>query len=789
MILPPTPFLSLLAKIPGADLRPEQFSEDSAKRLRREQICGTIEQMRIMLACNTFFAPALSFQVWNCGVNGLVIAWTAGILCFSWWLFFAWRKAYETKGHAADMRRFVLETIVNSGFWALGMALFFPIVEGDQKAIVTTIMAGSLALGTVGFSRAPSAAFAYLSVQTISNSLVALLTAISRNSTTDYMVSFLSLAAGISLLNAVIERGKSSITAFKNHEELSEKTDVVDLLLKDYEEQTTEWLWQTDAQGNITRCPSPVLELLGADIRIGSAGALVDLITANTCETSIDDVHRLQSAFQSHQDFHDIEFAILDPRTGQTRWILMKGRPQYSSGKFKGFRGLFADATVSIEAERKVNYMANYDSLTGLLNRNSLKKHLSELVPGLNYAAAFLIDLDGFKQINDSYGHHIGDCLLKDAALRLQDCLHPNWVAARLGGDEFLVLMISPTPLDRAAISTQAKEIVRRLSQPYQAENFNMQVSTSVGVACFPNDTESGTDLLALADLALYHAKHNGRNRYDFFEPSLQDELTERIAITERLRIAVRNGDIKPHYQTQHALGDGSILGLECLARWTDSELGPVGPNVFIPIAEQTGLIEELGEQILFKACQHAAEWERQLGAQTPIVSVNISPVQFARIDVTTLVIDILKKTGLSPNRLEIEITEGVLISNKDKVAETLRELSEFGVSIALDDFGTGYSSLSYLKDLPLDRLKIDRSFVTALEENNINPIVKTIIQLGHSLGLSVIAEGIEDQTQARMLDQMGCDDGQGYLFSVPVPFEKANEAVMSSQHPRAITG
>lgn len=785
-----SPFLRLLAKIEGADLRPEQFSEEAAKRLRREQLRGTIEQMRLMLLCNTFFAPALSIQAWNSGINGLVLLWTASILLFSWWLFFSWRNTYETTGHAHDMHIFVRETFVNSLFWAVGIALFYPVVEGDQKVIVATIMAGSLAIGTVGFSRAPSAAFTYLSVQTISNTAVVFICGLLRDSSTDYMLAFLSLTAGASVFSAVLERGKASIIAFKNREQLSEKSEVIDLLLKDYEEQATEWLWQTNADGKITRAPTQIVEMLGETSQTATQLPLTKMIAAKSMEQNPDVINRLLFAFEERTEFHDIKFSILDPEKGDTRWILMKGRPQFSSGEFSGFRGLFADATHSVAAERKVQFLAAYDSLTELLNRNSVQKCLMDLNPKTDFAAAFLIDLDGFKQVNDSYGHHIGDCLLQSAADRLRHSPSSDWIAARLGGDEFFVLITRKEPIGATEISCFADGIVDRLSKPYQAERFNIQLSTSVGVAQFPRDTETGHDLLSLADLALYEAKNNGRNRYEFFDVSLQDVLTERIAITKRLKSAVRHGSLRPHYQSQHALSDGRLIGFESLARWFDDELGHVGPNIFIPIAEQTGLIVELGEQLLRHACCDGLEWFKILGDQAPVISVNFSPVQFSRTDVTALVARTLKDTGLPARLLEVEITEGVLISNKEKIASTLRELSDMGVSIALDDFGTGYSSLSYLKELPLDRLKIDRSFVCDLREETANSIVETVIQLGHSLGLEVIAEGVEEQSQADVLHLLGCDDGQGYLFGKPMPYEQANAYVVSkAKGPKAITG
>lgn len=762
-----------------ADLRPQQFPRDTANRLRRGQIRGTVTQMRVMLASNTFFAPILSMQGWNHGINELVIGWTLGMLIFSWVLFFSWRKTFETDGSAKDMQAFVFQTFLNSSLWMAGMALFYPVAGGDEKAIITTVMAGSLALGTLGFSRTPSAAFAYLGVQMFGGCFIALATAINNNSMTDYLISFLSVTAGISVFNATLERGRSGMVAFRNHESLTEKTEVVDLLLKDYEQQATEWLWQTDPDGHILSAPATILEMLGAPAEGPDNNCLVTLVTKQHTPQSRKDVQRLAHAFGKKEEFHDIHLSFLHPVDQQIRWIVMKGRPQFLGGAFRGYRGIFADATVAIEAKRQIQFMAAHDTLTGLHNRNSVQEHLSDIQAAGTYSTAFLIDLDGFKQVNDSYGHHIGDLLLKAVAERLRDLQTPDILVARLGGDEFFLLKTDETAWAASSAQTLADDIVRSLSEEYVVESFHLQLSASVGIACCPGNTEKGSDLLLMADLALYEAKNNGRNCSRFFEVGLQNALNERLEITEKLKIAIRQGSIRPFYQSQHSLANARLIGFEALARWFDDELGSIGPDIFIPIAEQTGLIVELGEQILRQSCLDAVAWARYAEGPSPIVSVNLSPVQFARTDVVDVVAGILRESGLRPELLEIEVTEGVLISDKEKVASALRELSALGVSIALDDFGTGYSSLSYLKALPLNRLKIDQSFVCDLQLSSANPIVETVIQLGKNMGLSVIAEGIETAQQADTLAKLHCTDGQGYFYGRPAPFATACETVV----------
>lgn len=272
-----------------------------------------------------------------------------------------------------------------------------------------------------------------------------------------------------------------------------------------------------------------------------------------------------------------------------------------------------------------------------------------------------------------------------------------------------------------------ADGINEALAQPFQIGSFNIPLCASVGVAQFPKDTQNGAEILSLSDLALHEAKANGRNRTEFFDQDMRARLNRRMSMIERLKITVHLGDIKRHYQSQHRISDGKLIGFEALARWFDADLGRVGPEQFIPIAEQTGLIEKLGGQLLRRSCQDANVWAHSMGPDSPVVLVNISPIQFARMDMAALVVSVLRETGLPAHLLEIEVTECVLISDKKRITGALTEISNRGVSIALDDFGTGYSSLSYLRELPLNRLKFDRSFVTGLTDAAANPVLDMI--------------------------------------------------------------
>lgn len=396
--------------------------------------------------------------------------------------------------------------------------------------------------------------------------------------------------------------------------------------------------------------------------------------------------------------------------------------------------------------------------------------------------------------MNDSYGHGVGDELLQVVAERLRNIISPGDFVARLGGDEFLVLATSPKELLLPELAAIGDCLVRDLSQPYLIDHLDLSLSASIGLARFPFDSKNGEELLVQVDLALYAAKNGGRNQCRTFVEDMQKGLQKRLIVTERLKKAIAAEEIVPFYQPQYSLIDGGLVGFEALARWADAELGFVGPDIFVPVAEQTGLIGRLGEQLLMRSCLDAATWpSSHPSGVCPMVCVNISPIQFEREDIAHLVRRVLDETGLDAARLEIEVTESVLIADADKTAATLLELTDMGVTIALDDFGTGYSSLSYLRTLPLNRLKVDRSFVHNMAERSAQPIVNAIVQLGANLGLSVIAEGVETEDQRQMLARMGCQDGQGYLFSAAVPAHEviglignsADQRLPQSKHAR----
>lgn len=434
-----------------------------------------------------------------------------------------------------------------------------------------------------------------------------------------------------------------------------------------------------------------------------------------------------------------------------------------------GFVKTFTDITKRREAEASIVRLASQDPLTKLHNRRVFRSKLQsvcETEQEHEFAVLFL-DMDRFKVVNDTIGHRIGDNLLIAVAERLRSVLREDDVVARLGGDEFAILL--PKIESRAEVEDIAKRIVEVMAQPYQVEHHLIRTSISVGIAIGPHDGKTEDELLVASDLALYAVKTAGRGSYRFYEKSMNEDVNERRAVELDLREALEQAKLELYYQPIIDLQSNAISGFEALARWPHATKGMIPPEKFIAVAEDCGLIVPLGKWALMEACHTASKWPKNLK-----VSVNVSPMQLSGSDFPAMIEQVLAETGFEPRRLQLEVTERIFIEANEKTLSILHRLKEIGVQIALDDFGIGYSSLSYLRLFPFDTLKIDRSFISGLGVNaSSNVIVQAVILISGGLGIRTVAEGIETPAQMEMLKALGCEEGQGYLMSKPVPLAK----------------
>ncbi|MBR1090014.1 EAL domain-containing protein [Bradyrhizobium manausense] len=462
--------------------------------------------------------------------------------------------------------------------------------------------------------------------------------------------------------------------------------------------------------------------------------------------------HRLEVGVHGHD------------RVVNSRKLLVRdgnGAPQY-------LVGVIEDVTERITNQARISHLAHHDALTDLPNRSAFNAALAGRLERAQEAstsfAVLSLDLDRFKDVNDVFGHPVGDMMMRAAAERLVADADGAFVA-RIGGDEFMILM--PDDVRREDVLSLAERLVEAIGNELEVEEFFSHVGLSVGIAVYPHDGEDAATLLANADSALYRAKREGRGRVCFFETEMDRELRDRRLLQHDLRQAVEQNQLLVYFQPQARI-DGEIIGFEALVRWDHPTRGFVPPDQFIPLAEENGLIIQIGEWVLREACREAASWPRPLQ-----VAVNLSPVQFQAGDLERSIHQILLETGLAPTRLEVEITEGVLIGDFTRALNLLRRLKALGIRIAMDDFGTGYSSLSYLQSFPFDKIKIDRSFILDLEATPQSAeIVRAVLSLAHALHIPVVAEGVETEAQRAFLEHEACEEMQGYLIGQPEPIE-----------------
>ncbi|KAB1074285.1 putative bifunctional diguanylate cyclase/phosphodiesterase [Methylobacterium planeticum] len=423
------------------------------------------------------------------------------------------------------------------------------------------------------------------------------------------------------------------------------------------------------------------------------------------------------------------------------------------------------DVTERRRIENRIFHLAHHDSLTGLANRAAFNAYLDNLLAETGAATVLSLDLDRFKAVNDTFGHPAGDVLLNAVAERLRDSLREVDLVARLGGDEFVVVLADPGPEPERAARAVAERIIAMVGRPVDLDGQSAQIGVSIGIAIAPRDGRDAGTLFRHADIALYRAKAAGRNTHCFYEAGMSALLASRNRLELDLRQAVSAGEFQLQYQPALDLGRRTVSGCEALVRWVHPRRGLIGPGEFIPLAEETGLIVPLGAWILHEACREAAAWPDALR-----VAVNVSAVQFERPGLEHNVAAALAVSGLAPNRLELEITESVLMRDSEAVIACLHRLRALGVRIALDDFGTGYSSLGYLRRFPFDRIKIDRSFISEIDARETAAIVRAIVSLGGDLGARITAEGVETPDQLNFVHRMGCQEMQGYLLSCPLP-------------------
>ena len=566
--------------------------------------------------------------------------------------------------------------------------------------------------------------------------------------------------------SAGIDRSHRQLAASKNALETSEAR------FKAVAEAASDWIWETDAQQHLTYLSARFAELTGHSVEHWLQRSLKQLLACDTShiETWLHGLAASESTGSLRCQYRD--------RLGQQRECRIAARAIIEQGICKGFRGTCSDITDEVAAHAQIQHLSLHDALTGLPNRNKLFRflELDESAP----VALLMLDLDNFKPINDSLGHPAGDTVLIEVARRLGEQTRDSDLVARLGGDEFIVVLARPG--QREEMDRFCTRLIETLRQPIKLDGHTVQVGASLGVVLSAQYPGTPGELIRYADVALYSAKQAGKNTWRYFSTQMNAALLEKRTLEGELREGIPRGELVLHYQPRFKVDGTTVASAEALVRWRHPRLGLLRPDRFIPLAEESDLIVQLGNWVLHEACRCARSWPLAV-----MVSVNMSPAQFRRSDVVLDVADALRQTGLPAHRLELEITENVMLNDVEGALHTMNALKELGVRLNMDDFGTGYSSLGYLRTYPFDSIKIDKRFVQSLGKSDSDrSVVQAIINLGNAMGMTVTAEGVETQEQLALLSDDQCHEVQGFLLSKPVEnplLVRLMQATMATDH------
>jgi diguanylate cyclase (GGDEF)-like protein len=675
-------------------------------------------------------------------------------------------------------------------WWLLGH------VDGDSRALLAVMLVVFVIIGSWMFASLPIAALAW-------GATICLGTAaryFSLGTAYFNFAAWLLIFCSVVVTATVFITSRIFLTGLKGEAEIGRQKRLVALLLNDFEENASDWLWETDRQGRLRHVSVRLAETLQRLPEQLQWQPLVDIlrfscVSAGPALTAAEAAlfQRMAALLQGEAAFRDV--VVPAWVQGSRGWWSLSGKPlRNEAGEVIGWRGVGTDVTARRSREVEIDRLAHQDALTGVANRHQFGLSLAEYFPAGNAPAPcmlVIIDLDNFKTVNDTLGHPVGDQLLREVARRLAAALGTGDLLARLGGDEFAVIV--PGMRDSAQALQTGQRLLQAIAQPLVLAQQRIAVQGSLGLALAPQDASSADQLLKASDMALYAAKAAGRNRVCLFDPVMAQRTLAKHQLLGDLKDGLQRQEFVLHYQPLMDLQSGVLRGFEALLRWQHPQRGLVAPLEFIAQAEESGLMVPLGAWVMQQACRDAALWPASL-----YVAVNLSGVQFASPDLLPTVRDALASSGLRARRLEIEITETTLMQGSSATQDTLQALRGMGVQLALDDFGTGYSSLSYLRMFSLDKIKIDRSFISTLDveaqagagaASGAQAIVLAILQLAHALNLRTTAEGVETVAQRELLKSMGCDQSQGFLTARPMALPQVQQYIAQQPPPAAAAG
>jgi diguanylate cyclase (GGDEF)-like protein/PAS domain S-box-containing protein len=738
---------------------------------RAHQLKAVIGITPLMMAGNAINATIICLAFSGKPFASGVFVWTALIYAMAFSGYYSWRKsnahAFPSRISARTLRKVATNSTLLGLLWGAVPLMAYPGGDLATKLIIVGFVGGMMGGGSFALYMVPHALIGYLSG--IFGCFFLALT-MSRGPG-DLAVGALLVMYFGSLLAASLTVARMFATSKISATQVEEQASIIGLLLRDFEESASDWLWETDAGGTMTRGAQRFHQATGIAQDMIEMAANADKLTElrKTKPVNGKGFSKFLQCIQARTPFNDMELSVTRQDRSEA-WISLSGKPLVDKeGKFTGYRGVASDITNDKLANERIAYLAHNDALTGLVNRAHFSQAIERCLESRRLSdgaqfSVFYLDLDGFKLINDTKGHRIGDELLVEVGARLKKALRDNDVVARLGGDEFGILLRHE--FSTRYLSALAEKIIEAISRPFEIDSHIVSIGVSIGIAIAPQDGSNVEALLNSADLGLYRAKEQGKGTFRFFETKMDDIVRDRRILEQELRGALAANQFELHFQPLVSALDDTTSGFEALIRWNHPTRGQVPPSDFIPLAEKTGLICEIGDWVLMEACRTAAAWPEHM-----TISVNLSPQQFQNRKVVKSTKHALEVTGLTPARLELEITESLFVDNTEEALIALNDLKALGVMTSLDDFGTGYSSLSYLLKFPFDKLKIDQSFIRSIEKDKTaRDILETIARLGKILNLSVTAEGVENADQALYLSTMACSQMQGFHFGRPIP-------------------
>ncbi len=654
------------------------------------------------------------------------------------------------------------EVVIRAVTWLSLPLYLFPSLDPGTQVIAASVMAG-LGVGALGLVVIPPCATAWMVAFTagVGGALL-----IGRHTVPFQHMLSIVFTIGVSIFG-VLTVARWAFHQLKMNADVGSQSESASLLLQEYEQRGVGWLWQIDSENRVTYISSRMTALMGRPAQQLLGHSLPALLGGHA---------ELGRVLLERQPFNSLEMELKTPRGA--RWISIAGDPIIdTAGRFEGFRGVGSDITDIRQTQERLTHLANVDVLSGLPNRGRVRQLLGESLrsaTGGNVPCAIMfLDLDGFKPVNDTFGHPKGDAVLRAVAKRLVDEVGAEGTVGRMGGDEFAIVINDAQ--SRRKVEGLSDRIIHAIGEPYVIDQTEIRIGVSIGCAFGPIDGATVDDLILKADLALYQAKDAGRGCARYFSSELQSEQDDRVRLESDLRSAIASKQFHLAFQPLINAKTQKLVGFEALIRWNHPKRGLVPPNVFIPVAEETGLMVAIGDWVIDEACKAAASWPEPI-----TVALNISPKQISMPALPNTVSEALARYKLPGNRIELEVTEGVFLGDNGSTLDVLKRLRALGVGIALDDFGTGYSSIGYLNKAVFHKLKIDGSFVREAGTRPENvAIIQSIVQLAKSFRMSITAEGVETAEDFERMRDLGCDTIQGYLFGRPLAYERANQMVV----------